>query len=140
MFQEEFPGILNWAIEGCLEWQGNGLGIPEEVVEATKEYEAEQDTFAMFLEDKCVRVPNARAGSTALYKAYRAWAEEHGENPVSHKVFASLLSERGFQKEQTRTGIVYLGVGLRAEEHYDAPRMPTPTRSPFGVDEQGEEV
>lgn len=141
MFRAEFPGILNWAIQGCLNWQRDGLGVPEEVVQATREYEAEQDTFAMFLEEKCVRVTNARAGSTALYKAYRAWAEEHGENPVSHKVFASVMSERGFRKEYTRTGVVYLGVGLMAEEHYDAPRgKSAPARSPYRSDEQGEEV
>jgi putative DNA primase/helicase len=140
MFRAEFPGILNWALDGCLEWQRSGLGVPEEVVAATREYEAEQDTFAMFLEEKCVRVPNARAGSTALYKAYRAWADEHGENPASHKVFASLMSERGFQKERTRTGAVYHGVGLTAEDHYDTPRMSAPARPLYSSDEQGEEV
>jgi len=140
MFQAEFPGILTWAVQGCLQWQRDGLGVPEEVVEATREYEVEQDTFAMFLEEKCVQVPNARAGSTALYKAYRAWAEEHGENPVSHKVFSSLMSERGFRKDHTRTGALYLGVGLRAEDHYDAPRKAAPSRSPYHADEQGEEV
>ena len=122
MFQAEFPGILNWAVQGCLAWQREGLGVPEEVAEATREYEAEQDTFAMFLSEKCVCVPNARVASTALYKVYRVWAEEHGESPVSHKVFGSFLSERGFQKDRLKTGIVYRGVGLLAEEIHDTPR------------------
>jgi hypothetical protein len=25
---EELPGILNWAIQGCLNWQANGLVAP----------------------------------------------------------------------------------------------------------------
>lgn len=111
MFQAEFSGILNWAVQGCLTWQREGLGVPEEVVAATREYEAEQDTFAMFLSEKCVCTPNARASSTALYKVYRTWAEEHGEVPVSHKVFSSLLTERGFQKLRQTAGIVCLGAG-----------------------------
>jgi len=42
MFRAEFPGILNWAVQGCLEWQRDGLGVPQEVVEATRGYEAER--------------------------------------------------------------------------------------------------
>jgi putative DNA primase/helicase len=144
MFQEEFPGILNWAVHGCLEWRRCGLGVPEEVAEATREYEAEQDTFAMFLEERCVRVPNARAASITLYRAYKSWAEEHGETPMSHKVFASFLGERGFQKDRLKTGIVYLGIGLLAEDVRDV-RGTTGTSRGNGKDwaardEEGEEI
>ena len=34
--KEEWPGILAWAIEGCLEWQRIGLAPPSAVVEATE--------------------------------------------------------------------------------------------------------
>jgi len=121
MFQAELPGILNWAIEGCLEWQRDGLGVPEEVVAATREYEAEQDTFAMFLDERCVRAPNARILSMDLYKEYKSWAEQYGEMAVSHKVFASLLSERGVTKSKTMKGALYSGIGIRIEDHYDSP-------------------
>lgn len=141
MFRREFSGILNWALEGCVEWQRNGLGIPEEVVAATREYEAEQDTFAMFLEEKCVRAPNARALSLALYREYKSWAEQYGESPVSHKMFASFMSERGFEKTKTMKGALYSGVGLRTEDYYDTQRSATPPRQTHLVqDEEGEEV
>jgi len=142
MFQAELPGILNWAIEGCLAWQRDGLGVPDEVITATREYEAEQDTFAMFLEERCVRVPNARVLSLALYREYKAWAEEHGETPASHKTFASLMSERGFAKTKTMKGALYSGIGLRTEDHYDTPQpAPTPPRqSYFTTADAGEEV
>ncbi|MCZ2150869.1 MAG: phage/plasmid primase, P4 family [Bryobacterales bacterium] len=142
IFQAEFPGILNWAVQGCLAWQREGLGVPEEVLEATREYEAEQDTFAMFLGERCIRVPNARVSSTALYKVYRVWAEEHGESPMSHKVFSSFLSERGFNKLRQTSGMIYLGLGLLAEPIHDGP----PSRANGGSgnrtsrDEEGEEV
>jgi len=143
MFRTEFPGILNWAVKGCLEWQRSGLGVPDEVVAATREYEAEQDTFAMFLEENCVRVPTARSPSIVIYRAYKAWAEEHGENCVSHKMFASFMSERSFQKNRTMNGVIYLGIGLRAEEPYDTARQPQ-TVPPSSVrathSEEGEEV
>jgi putative DNA primase/helicase len=142
MFRDELSGILNWAIEGCLEWQRDGLGVPDEVVVATREYEAEQDTFAMFLEEKCVRVPNARILSLALYQEYKTWAEQHGESPASHRTFASLMSERNFAKSKTKHGALYTGIGLRTEEHYDAPQpeQSAPRQSRSNRDEEGEEI
>jgi putative DNA primase/helicase len=142
MFQSELPGILNWAIEGCMEWQRDGLGVPDEVIDATREYESEQDTFSMFLEEKCVRVANARVLSLALYREYKTWAEEHGETPASHKTFASLMSERGFAKSKTKVGALYSGVGLRTDDHYDSPKaaQSVPRQSRFDHDDDGEEV
>jgi putative DNA primase/helicase len=141
MFRAEYPGILNWALQGCLEWQRDGLGVPDEVINATREYESEQDTFSMFLEEKCVRVASARVLSLALYREYKTWAEEHGETPASHKIFASLMSERGFAKTKTMKGALYQGIGVRTEDHYDAPKaaQAVPRQSQFGHDE-GEEV
>jgi putative DNA primase/helicase len=141
MFRREFSGILNWALEGCLEWQRDGLGVPEEVVQATREYEAEQDTFAMFLEEKCVRAPNARVLSLALYREYKSWAEQYGEAPVSHKMFGSFLSERGFEKTRTNRGFLYSGVGLRTEDHYDGPRAQrAPQQAGLAQEDEGEVV
>jgi putative DNA primase/helicase len=141
MFRREFSGILNWALEGCLEWQRNGLGVPEEVLAATREYEAEQDTFAMFLEEKCVRAPNARVLSLALYREYKCWAEQYGESPVSHKMFASFMSERGFEKTKTNRGFLYSGVGVRTEDHYDAPRSQrAPQQAALAQEDEGEVV
>src|SRR5215475_2904260 len=34
----ELSGILNWAVEGCLRWQAEGLGTPPVVQEAGAEY------------------------------------------------------------------------------------------------------
>jgi len=35
-FLQELPGILNWAIKGCLDWKKNGLGTPSVVTEANR--------------------------------------------------------------------------------------------------------
>lgn len=141
IFSREHSGILNWAIEGCLEWLREGLGVPEEVVAATQEYEAEQDTFAMFLDEKCVRVPNARVLSLDLYQEYRAWSEQRCESPVSHKAFASLMSERNFTKTKTMKGALYFGIGLLGEAHYDLPRQhAAPRRNQLIAAEEGEEL
>jgi putative DNA primase/helicase len=141
MFRSELSGILNWALDGCLEWQRNGLGVPQEVIEATREYEAEQDVFAMFLEEKCICAPSACALSLPLYDQYTAWAEHHGEVPISYKAMASLLSERGFVKTKTAKGALYSGIGLRDEDQDDTARATPPPREPaVAQDEEGEPV
>ena len=53
----ELPGILAWAVQGCLEWQREGLGMPEAVKAATANYRAEQDMLAAFLDECCLIGP-----------------------------------------------------------------------------------
>jgi putative DNA primase/helicase len=76
----------------------------------------------MFLEERCVRTPNARVLSLKLYQDYKSWAEQYGETPVSHKFFASMMGEQGFQRTKTRNGAMYSGLGIRLEDHYDVPK------------------
>ena len=41
----EFPGVLDWAIRGCLEWQQHGLNPPAIVLNATADYLAGEDAI-----------------------------------------------------------------------------------------------
>ena len=47
----EWPGILQWMIDGCLEWQEHGLAAPRCVTEATNKYFAEQDTVRNWMSE-----------------------------------------------------------------------------------------
>src|SRR5262249_35786635 len=47
--RKEWPAILRWMIDGCLEWQQIGLAPPKAVTEATDEYFADQDTIQQWL-------------------------------------------------------------------------------------------
>ena len=57
--RSERSGVLNWALEGCLEWQRKGLGEPEEVRLATEEYREDMDTFAEFLASAAPLAPTS---------------------------------------------------------------------------------
>jgi putative DNA primase/helicase len=48
---EELPGILRWAVEGCLEWRDKGLVEPESVKRATLDYRSTQDVCSRFADD-----------------------------------------------------------------------------------------
>lgn len=114
---DELPGILNWAIQGCLEWQRNGLQEPEEVQYATKSYQAEMDTLTAFFEDRCIVNPLARVPLKELYVEYCKWAQANGEPEISQRTLNGQLAERGYQQRKGAKGLrLWLGVGLAAEQ------------------------
>ncbi len=111
----ELPGILTWAVEGCLEWQKQGLNFPSSIIEATGDYRHESDQVARFVEDCCVVGDSVQVKARRLYKAYREWVEEMGEKTLSETAFGRRITQR-FQKDHKETGTVYMGVGLRVEQ------------------------
>jgi putative DNA primase/helicase len=116
VLEDELPGILAWAVRGCLDWQREGLVFPESVLKATGEYRAESDQTARFMAECCVIGDCAQAKARLLYAAYRRWAEEGGEAPATETAFGRRMAERGFAKEHTVNGSIYRGLGLRREE------------------------
>ncbi|GAF75138.1 unnamed protein product, partial [marine sediment metagenome] len=50
----EREGILAWLVRGCLEWQRDGLGMPDAVRKATASYRSEMDVLGEFIADCCV--------------------------------------------------------------------------------------
>ncbi len=99
----ELPGILRWAVEGCLEWQRGGLRAPEEVRKATAGYRSEMDVIGGFLQDECEIGPEHKEPFTALYKRYEEWCEDGGERAETRRKFNARLKERG-RFEARRSG------------------------------------
>ena len=110
---KELPGILNWAVDGCLKWQREGLGSSISVQMATNEYRAESDQLARFIEECCTSGQYVQAQGRWLYQHYRARADRTGEDAMTETAFGLSMCERGFQKKHTSKGKVYLGRGLR---------------------------
>ena len=108
----EWPGILHWAIEGCLEWQRIGLATPTTVTEATNEYLNAQDTVTNWITECTEADPLAETGATVLYTAWRQWCEENGEFPGSGKAFSQALLDRGYESIPRRTGNMFRGLRL----------------------------
>jgi putative DNA primase/helicase len=90
--RSEQSGILAWAVEGCLEWQRDGLGVPQEVESATAKYREEQDNFANFISECCIVADNAWTPTAELRNAYDVWCKERGERPsVTGNAFTERL-------------------------------------------------
>lgn len=111
--REESAGILAWAVQGCLEWQKNGLGLPSEVKQATDEYRREMDALGDFLKDCCEEISMYTVPASDLYKAYQDWCESGGEFCYSQRKFGAALTERGFDRKRYGAGMIYNGLKLK---------------------------
>jgi putative DNA primase/helicase len=117
----EWPAILRWAMDGCLEWQKMGLAPPTVVRAATENYFSGQDSFTQWLEDECDAEPGNNfkfASSADLYASWSTYCKDNGDEPGSQKAFAELLESRGFErakighaKTRSYTGIRLLKPG-----------------------------
>lgn len=116
--RKELAGILAWAVEGCLQWQRDGLGLPAEVVAATESYRAEMDVLGQFLKDCVVQRSDLQEGAGRLYSVYKQWCEKNGERPLSQQRFGTALSDRGFRPGRTRR--TRLWIGLKCNDVGDA--------------------
>jgi len=109
----ERDGILAWALRGCLEWQETGLRPPEAVMAATEDYFEAEDALGRWIEERCVTGPSYWSGSSALFASWKSWAEANGEYAGSMKRFSETLTNRGFEKQNTRSARGFRGLALR---------------------------
>jgi P4 family phage/plasmid primase-like protien len=116
--RNEMPGILRWMVEGCLKWQQEGLGVPQEVKEATNSYRDEMDTIGSFISDLCIVHENAKTLASDLYRQYGYWCQDNGEYEITKQKFNRKLEERGFKKGRDGRGIYLAGIGLRDFSNY----------------------
>ena len=72
----EWPAILRWMLDGCLEWQRVGLVVPTIVRQATDEYLAEQDTLAQWAEETIELAADVFMLTRVLFKSWKLWCEE----------------------------------------------------------------
>lgn len=123
-FEAEFPGILNWLIDGMRMFLEEGLVIPEAVARATQDYRDEMDPTAAFCA-ACVRPsPGAKIAAKDFYHGYVNYTVDQGGKPISLVRFG-LTMKRKFEREEGRTNH-YLDIML-----VDVPREASdPTGAP----------
>lgn len=114
--RSELPGILAWAVRGCLAWQQHGLTAPASVVGATEQYAFDSDPLAAFLEDAFERCPDAIVGSSEIYEHYKLWANLQGlsdRERLTHTRLGKMLGER-FERTPNKRRTEYIGLVRRA--------------------------
>ena len=113
----ELPGILAWAVQGCLLWQQEGLQMPDSVNTATRKYQEEMDSFSNFFRECCVEREGGRVSNKMLRAKYDEWCRENGEYALTQRPFSAKLIERGYEKKNSagNGALEWYGFALRGE-------------------------
>src|SRR5437899_2655478 len=116
-----FERQLFTSLDGCLDWQRQGLAPPAAVTAATAAYLEAQDTFSAWLDECCERDPNAWERSMTLFASWKTWAEQSGQFVGDAKTFRARLEcyndiEHKAESGTKRAG--FKGVRLKPAEHY----------------------
>lgn len=110
----EWPAILQWAIDGALQWQSRGLAAPEAVSAASEDYLESEDLLGEFVSECLVGSPDGFVLTKSLYAAFRTWCEERGmRSPWTQHALTRALSERGYELHRRTAGRGLLGFALR---------------------------
>jgi putative DNA primase/helicase len=116
----EWPGILQWMIEGCLLWQRDGLDQPQAVKDATANYLSDQDTLGQWIEECCDAEPGNKfkfESVTNLYESWCAYANRQEIEPGSKIAFGDEMEGKGFERDRNKQhGRLIRGIRLKRIE------------------------
>ena len=110
---KELNGILAWAVQGCLEWQQEGLEPTVSIKKAREEYREEmRDSVSLFVEDCCVTEGNTHIVSSELFESYTGYCEKENLSAMSKKAFGIRLKEEGLENGKVRGLRAWFGIRL----------------------------
>jgi len=112
----EWPAILRWMVNGCLEWQRIGLAPPRAVLDATEQYLQAEDIIETWIADSCEIGKSKEAASAMLFASFKSWAEQSGEWPGTQRgLIDKLLLRPGIERRPDGRKRGLLGIGLKTE-------------------------
>lgn len=111
----EAEGIAAWAVRGAVEWYARGLGEPESISAATREYRETSDALAGFFPGVLVADNSASLNGAEAFSAYLDWCEAENlplKERWTRRAFYTAMEERQVYKKATNKGIALVGVRL----------------------------
>ena len=120
--KKEWPAILRWMIDGCLDWQKNRLVRPKVVTDATAQYFEDQDSFTQWLEECCdVEIGNdhKKATSAELFASWSGYARTNGLEPGRQIEMGEKLRRAGLEPYKSMNTRGWRFVQVRQSRTYD---------------------
>ena len=112
----EWPGILNWAIQGCLAWQRDGLGLPAAVRAAGGQWQEAADHVRKFVNEHIIMDSGNVIPSAELYGRFRAWCAKNGEAaPADDRKLKAAFESLDLTCRKGRTATEWVGVKFRMD-------------------------
>jgi putative DNA primase/helicase len=110
----EWPGILAWAVRGCLRWQAKGLAEPLVARKASDRWYKAADHLKRFVGDVVISAPGHSVPASSLFEHYSQWCYRNGEEPLTINKLKDRLSEaHDMTHKRTKRGSEWIGVKVR---------------------------
>jgi len=106
----ELPGILAWAVEGCLRRQAEGLRRPGAVTDATAVYHTQIDALGEFLAAATKPVKEARVPVRQFMTTFNKWLDATGHETMSPRAIGGLMNKKGYPSLVRGSARVYSGL------------------------------
>lgn len=138
----ESEGVLAWLVEGALDYLNYGLGAPEKVLAATREYREESDPIGAFIRTACIVTGKDEDEATPgdLFIGYSNFAAKEGVSEFKQVTFSRRLPDytrlswaspdgvmRTFWKSKSGTTVYR---GIRVKDQFVRPGGHAPPASP----------
>jgi len=121
----EASGVLNWLVEGALDYLEGGLMEPAAVRNATSALREESDPYGAFLDEACEVTGEAddRIGAAELVNAFNYWLTARGEGQYKDRTIARAIKDRARRWRSRRTGKKFNSVKTGGRMAYDGLRF-----------------
>jgi len=110
----EWPAILRWMLDGCLEYQRVGLAVPTIVRDATDAYLAEQDNIRQWAEVAVVKKPGNFILTETLFGSWKRYCEKLNLSPGQKNAFSDEFADHlGYARDQRNYGRGFKDIDLK---------------------------
>lgn len=100
----EASGILNWMIEGFVEYKAYGLDIPAVMGDLKSALMEASDPVGEFIKDCCVKDGDGLINVKEMYRVYQEWCERTSSTEFKSRGYAGLMLEKGYRRKKTNGG------------------------------------
>jgi putative DNA primase/helicase len=104
---EAQSAILNWIVEGAVDYFQQGLNPPKRVLDSLAKYRRDMDPLDGWMNDCVETNRNEYAPVAAVWDSYNTWCNNNSVSPIRQNTFNEMLEERGMSR-----------VGKRIEGEY----------------------
>jgi putative DNA primase/helicase len=110
----EWPGILVWAVRGCLTWQAEGLAEPEAARKATRRWYKVADHLKRFVAEILISESGNTVAASSMHERYTEWCNRNGEEALdTGKLKKQLQDSHDITHRRTNQRSEWVGVKFR---------------------------
>ena len=113
----EAPGILLWAVLGCLLWQSESLAeTPKAISQSSASYRADSDVIGQFLSQECILGKENTVLVVEMYRDFEKWRDENNFPLVTRQKFNASLESRGLARKLHGENRLSTWIGIKKRE------------------------